>query len=57
MHWNNKLLLRLIFDDIGYVVWQFAKEEFFEVLALVEKSVFLVVNTAISEVDPNDPFA
>jgi hypothetical protein len=50
-------LLRLIPGDAGYVAWQLAKEEFFEALALAEESVFLVVDAATPEADPNDPFA
>jgi hypothetical protein len=50
------LLLRLIFSDIGYIVWQLAKKEFFEALALAKESVLLVVDTVTPEADPNDPF-
>jgi hypothetical protein len=46
----------LIPNDIGYIVWQFAKKKFFETLTLAEKSVFLIVDTTILEADPNDPF-
>jgi len=46
----------LISGDIGYIVWQFVKEEFFKVLALVEELVFLVVDTVILDIDLNDLF-
>jgi hypothetical protein len=56
VYWNNKLLLQLIFGDTRYIIWQLAKKEFFETLALAKESVLLVVNTAILETDPNNPF-